>query len=124
MNNVMYQMTDEDAYHLLPKTGFTEAEIDRLIQLRHDYRADVPLDYSRLRFARWLVQTGRLTDQTVEKDTSCASPLEKLPTPKTVVASISWKRQRLGLSSSPETWFYRQYHQGDEDSTDQSVSRT
>jgi hypothetical protein len=47
--------------------GFTEQAIARLYRLRSKYGQDemdqVPLDKRRLEFARWLVATGRLTDQ-------------------------------------------------------------
>ncbi len=47
--------------------GFTEQAIARLYQLRSRYGQNemdqVPLDKRRLEFARWLVATGRLTDQ-------------------------------------------------------------
>jgi hypothetical protein len=51
----------------LRKEGFTEQAIARLYQLRRTYGRDemdqAPLDKRRLEFARWLVATGRLTDQ-------------------------------------------------------------
>jgi hypothetical protein len=51
----------------LRKEGFTEQAIAQLYQLRSTYGQDemdqVPLDKRRLEFARWLVATGRLTDQ-------------------------------------------------------------
>lgn len=51
----------------LRNEGFTELTIARLCQLRakygHDEMDQPPLDKRRLEFARWLVATGRLTDQ-------------------------------------------------------------
>jgi len=69
--NPMHQQHDEEALRALRKAGFTAVEIERLIQLRRDYGTsplDQPaLDYARLRFVRWLVTTGRLTDQLPEE---------------------------------------------------------
>src|SRR5215469_8456176 len=61
----MMQINKEDDYELLRCVGFTEVEINRLLQLRQNYRISIPLDYARLRFVRWLVTTGRLTDEVV-----------------------------------------------------------
>ncbi len=51
----------------LRKAGFTEKTIARLYQLRSGYGQNemdqAPLDKRRLEFVRWLVATGRLTDQ-------------------------------------------------------------
>jgi hypothetical protein len=46
---------------------FSRAEIDRLSKLQLDYRErpdvlDLPIEEGRLRFARWLVEHGRLTE--------------------------------------------------------------
>jgi hypothetical protein len=106
----MNQFNDEDAYHLLLKAGFTPTEIDQLARLRRDYRANIPLDYARLQFVRWLVQTGRLTEQIDEEDASCTFPLEDKPALKMVVASINLKRDQLGLAPSSDAWSYREYH--------------
>jgi hypothetical protein len=67
----MKQMYDEEGYELLRSAGFTALEINRLSQMRRDYRESIPLDYARLQFVRWLVTTGRLTDQIAEEDASC-----------------------------------------------------
>jgi hypothetical protein len=64
----MKQINDEEGYGLLRSVGFTELEIDRLSQLRRDYRISIPLDYARLQFVRWLVTTGRLTDHEVSQE--------------------------------------------------------
>jgi hypothetical protein len=51
----------------LRKEGFTEQAIARFYQLRRRYGQNemdqASLDRRRLEFARWLVATGRLTDQ-------------------------------------------------------------
>jgi hypothetical protein len=51
----------------LRKEGFNEYTIARLYQLRSKYGKNemdqAALDKRRLEFARWLVATGRLTDQ-------------------------------------------------------------
>lgn len=93
----MNQINDQEAFDMLHKAGFTELEIKRLTRLRRGYKIteldQAPLDYARLRFVRWLVTTGRLTDQILGKEASCTSPIvveetvrvplaEKLPTEK------------------------------------------
>ncbi len=52
---------------VLHRDGFTEEEIQRLCQLRRDHakleeRRTVE-EYNRLAFVRWLVATGKLSDQ-------------------------------------------------------------
>jgi hypothetical protein len=51
----------------LRSAGFSTRDITRLYQLRRSYVTNewdrAPADQSRLRFVRWLVETGRLTDQ-------------------------------------------------------------
>ena len=110
----MNQMSDEEAFYMLQSAGFTMPEIDRLTQLSRNYRVgeldQAHPNQARLGFVRWLVQTGRLTDQIVEVDASGAPPLEDKPILKMVVESISLKRYELGLSPSSDTWFYREYH--------------
>jgi hypothetical protein len=54
---------------ILRKAGFTEAEMNRLSTLRRNF-AEVGkyqelVDYRRLQFVRWLVNTGKLTEQVV-----------------------------------------------------------
>jgi hypothetical protein len=63
-----YQMNREEAFAMLRRLGFSFQEIDRLSRLQRVYanktemdQAD--LDLRRLRFVRWLVETGKLTDQ-------------------------------------------------------------
>jgi len=62
------QMNHEEGVVMLHRSGFSVQEIDRLCGLRRIY-ADksemdqAALDLRRLQFARWLVETGKLTDQ-------------------------------------------------------------
>lgn len=53
--------------NILRKKGFTERQITRFCHLRQSYGQNemdqLPLDRHRLEFARWLVATGRLTEQ-------------------------------------------------------------
>ncbi len=54
---------------ILRKAGLSEDEMKRLGNLRRVYAAEGKFqefaDYRRLQFVRWLVTTGRLTDQVV-----------------------------------------------------------
>lgn len=63
----MNQMNYKEALELLRKAGFTAPEIERLCRLRRDYveseMDQAPVDQRRLEFVRWLVVTGKLTDQ-------------------------------------------------------------
>ena len=57
--------SNED-FEALRRGGFTEQEIERLSQLRHE-RTELELsrssaEYHRLAFVRWLVATGKLSD--------------------------------------------------------------
>jgi hypothetical protein len=58
---------DAEGLQRLRQQGFTELVIAQLVQLRIGYAQSemdqAPLDIRRLEFARWLVETGRLTDQ-------------------------------------------------------------
>jgi hypothetical protein len=60
-------MDHQEAYDMLYKVGFTASEIERLNALRRDYAekksSHVPPDQRRLEFIRWLVTTGKLTEQ-------------------------------------------------------------
>ena len=63
----MDQLDYKEGLETLRKNGFTDLEISRLYHLRQEYRAN-PLyhdsaDLAHLRFVRWLVEHGRLTDQ-------------------------------------------------------------
>ena len=60
-----------EAQNTLRQTGFTEWEIDQLERLRQRYATprdglDDFATYCRLQFIRWLVTTGRLTEQIAE----------------------------------------------------------
>jgi hypothetical protein len=52
---------------MLRKSGFAESEVNRLSQLRREHhereRLRIIAENRRLRFARWLVVNGKLTDQ-------------------------------------------------------------
>ena len=58
---------DKGELDKLRQEGFTDLVIARLYRLRSQYvqteMDQAPLDMHRLEFARWLVETGRLTDQ-------------------------------------------------------------
>lgn len=73
----MNKMTYQQAFHFLRQAGLVEAEIDRLYQFRRVYQMselDQPsLDLSRLQFIRWLVATGRLTEQLPETRRAASS---------------------------------------------------
>lgn len=60
-------MDQQEAYEMLCNSGFTTSEIERLERLRKDYAEkehyQPSADQRRLEFARWLVTTGRLTEQ-------------------------------------------------------------
>jgi hypothetical protein len=64
----MNQMNHEEAVAMLHRSGFSTQEINRLCRLRRAYanRGEMDqaaLDIRHLLFARWLVETGKLTDQ-------------------------------------------------------------
>ena len=64
----MDQRNYQEALELLRQNGFMAAEIERLCRLRRDYSEQeqdrvASADLRRLMFVRWLVTTGRLTDQ-------------------------------------------------------------
>ena len=61
-------MNKQEAYEQLRQAGFAGAEISWLLQLREKYIAEQAkheeyLILRRLEFVRWLVQTGRLTEE-------------------------------------------------------------
>jgi hypothetical protein len=65
-------MNKQEAYGQLYQAGFSGTEIYWLLQLREQYVAEQAkrqesLILRRLEFVRWLVQTGRLTEQTVRE---------------------------------------------------------
>ena len=94
----MNYLHDEEAFAALREAGFTVLEMDRLTQLRRNYKAGeqdrAPVDYSRLEFARWLVTTGRLTDEIALGEAACGPVLEEMPIYKSVVACLGLKRQQ------------------------------
>jgi hypothetical protein len=57
----------KEGLEALFRAGFKTSEITRLAELRRRYIQDEqdqsPADLARLRFIRWLVANGRLTDQ-------------------------------------------------------------
>ncbi len=64
----MYWMERKEDHDMLRTSGFNEAEIESLSKLRDAYFSARELqqthaDYRRFEFVRWLVATGRLTDQ-------------------------------------------------------------
>jgi hypothetical protein len=64
----MDQSNYQEALELLRQNGFTVSEIEWLCRLRRDYSEQeqdrvVSAYLRRLAFVRWLVMTGRLTDQ-------------------------------------------------------------
>ncbi len=63
----MYGINETQDIEMLRKEGFTEPVIARLYHLRTTYGKSemdqAVLDSRRLEFVRWLVKTGRLTDQ-------------------------------------------------------------
>ena len=76
----MKQITYQEAFQTLRRAGFVGAEIDRLYQLRRTYQTSEldqsPLDLCQLQFIRWLVATGRLTDQLPEVEERAVPPTE------------------------------------------------
>lgn len=61
------KMNYKEDFEALRRGGFTENEIQQLSQLRRD-RTELEMsptsaEYQRLAFARWLVATGKLSDQ-------------------------------------------------------------
>ena len=60
-------MNRKDDRDILRKGGFGESEMHRLTRLRHDHdekeRQQALAEHRRLEFVRWLVTTGKLSDQ-------------------------------------------------------------
>ena len=60
-------MNYKEDIQILHEAGFTEAEIRRLCELRRKPAEEGKylelVDYRRLEFVRWLVATGKLTEQ-------------------------------------------------------------
>jgi hypothetical protein len=63
----MDRMNYKEGLEALYRAGFKTVEITRLAELRRTYQAgemdQAPEDLARLRFIRWLVANGRLSDQ-------------------------------------------------------------
>jgi hypothetical protein len=62
-----HNMNHQETYDILYQAGFTASEIERLEKLRRAYAENKPNHmsetYRRLEFVRWLVTTGKLTEQ-------------------------------------------------------------
>ncbi len=60
-------MSYKEDLEMLRRGGFTEEEVRRLSQLRRDYakleECRTSAEYNRLTFVRWLVATGKLSEQ-------------------------------------------------------------
>ena len=60
-------MDGKEDRDILRKGGFAENEVNQLHKLRTDYtekeRRRAAADHRRLEFIRWMVNTGKLTDQ-------------------------------------------------------------
>jgi hypothetical protein len=60
-------LTYKEDFEALRQRGFTENEIQQLTQLRRDRTelemSATSIEYQRLAFVRWLVATGKLSDQ-------------------------------------------------------------
>jgi len=60
-------MDHQETSDMVYQTEFTASEIDRLEELRREYAENkhdhVSETYRRLEFVRWLVTTGKLTEQ-------------------------------------------------------------
>jgi hypothetical protein len=63
------KMNYKEDFEALSRGGFTENEIRQLTQLRRDRTelemSPTSVEYQRLAFVRWLVASGRLSDQLV-----------------------------------------------------------
>ena len=61
------KMNYKEDFEALRRGGFTEHEIQQLIQLRRNQTelemSQTSAEYRRLAFVRWLVATGKLSDQ-------------------------------------------------------------
>jgi hypothetical protein len=80
----MNQIDQQDPCELLRTAGFTEAEIEHLERLRRAYKENsswlTPAEECRLAFVRWLVTTGRLTEQvawSVREEACCQGKEEQ-----------------------------------------------
>lgn len=63
----MDKMNYKKGLEALFRAGFTTVEVTRLAEIRRRYiqgeQDQAPADLAHLRFIRWLVANGRLTDQ-------------------------------------------------------------
>ena len=72
-------MNKQEAYEQLHQAGFSRTEIYYLLHLREKYvteqakREEVDI-FRRLEFVRWLLRTGRLTEQTVREREPAEEP--------------------------------------------------
>ncbi|HTK11492.1 MAG TPA: hypothetical protein VL485_30250 [Ktedonobacteraceae bacterium] len=61
------KIDDKESISKLYREGFTGLEVRRLCHFYEIYQPDMqdrePLDIEHLRFARWLVEHGKLTEQ-------------------------------------------------------------
>ncbi len=68
----MDQKTEKERVSALYRAGFTTREIKRLRSIRRMYSENeqdrASMDLPHLRFARWLVEHGRLTEECSESD--------------------------------------------------------
>ena len=65
-------MNEQEACERLRQAGMAERAISQLLQLRRKYNAEeAKLEelaaFRRLQFVRWLVRTGRLTEQEAQE---------------------------------------------------------
>lgn len=60
-------MSHKEDREMLRKVGITDAQMNRLSKLRRNLAEDGKyqelIDYRRLQFVRWLVSTGKLSEQ-------------------------------------------------------------
>lgn len=56
-------MGSAEEHEMLRQSGLVEEEIRQLKILRRDYRQQATVELRRLEFARWLVTSGKLTEQ-------------------------------------------------------------
>jgi hypothetical protein len=68
-------MENKKSYKSLLELGFVPEQIECLCQVRCVYaereRRQMATEQRRLEFARWLVSTGRLTDDILEETKTC-----------------------------------------------------
>jgi hypothetical protein len=61
------EMGHKEDLEILRRAGFTEAQMNRLSKLRRNLAEEGKyqelIDYRRLQFVRWLVSTGKLTEE-------------------------------------------------------------